>query len=264
MADPNLKVCPDYQWPEFDDVWLVFTLNGKTKEEAVVLLRNIWGLNNARAIENWQHQCMEEAEAERQCIEFAEQEAEQQWALHKEEKVEAKREERKKYKNKFTPISNRPLSDATLILPPQHALTKLCKGDYVPLYLFTNKGIWEAEKDGSGDEDLLTLVQTDKGPTFQSSVSVKAKKHKVKDKVLSLEEFSQANFRMLNAMHQQEWAADLLEMVRNFWIAIETHNWQHDPSKYCQCTLLVYQDRIHKDWHKMLTIAQKVSSSNSL
>ena len=131
----------------------------------------------------------------------------------KEEEVEAKREERKKYKNKFTPIPNRPLSDATLILPPQHALTKLCKGDYVPLYLFTNKGIWEAEKDGSGDEDLLTLVQTDKGPTFQSSVSVKAKKHKVKDKVLSLEEFSQANFRMLNAMHQQEWAADLLEMV---------------------------------------------------
>ena len=72
-------------------------------------------------------------------------------------------------------------------------LNKLCKGEYVPLYAFTNKGIREAEEDASDDEDLLTLVQTDKGPTFQTAATAKAKKHKVKDECLSWEEFSQAN-----------------------------------------------------------------------
>ncbi|KAI9462600.1 hypothetical protein HD554DRAFT_2175938 [Boletus coccyginus] len=130
----------------------------------------------------------------------------------------------------FTPISDRPLSDTALILPPQHALNKLGRGNYVPLYLFTNKGIREAEEDGSGDEDLLTLVQTDRDPTFQTSASVKAKKYKVKDEALSWEEFGRANYRMLNAMR----------------------HWRHDPSKYRQRALLVYQGRIHKDWHKTL------------
>ena len=79
-------------------------------------------------------------------------------------------------------------------------LNKLCKGDYIPLYLFTNKGIQEAEEEGSGDEDLLTLIQTDKGLTFQTSASVRAKKYKVKDEALSWEEFGQASYRMLIAM----------------------------------------------------------------
>ena len=87
-----------------------------------------------------------------------------------------KKEEKKKYKNKFAPILDKPLPSTALILPSQHALSKLRKGDYIPLYLFTNKGIREAEEDGSRDEDLLTLIQTDKGPTFQTSASVKVKK----------------------------------------------------------------------------------------
>ena len=131
-------------------------------------------------------------------------------------------------------------------------LNKLCKGDYVPLYLFTNKGIQEAEEEGSGDEDLLTLVQTDKGPTFQTSTSVRAKKYKVKDKALSWEEFSQASYRMLNTMRQQEWPANRLKMIRDFWVALESHFWCHDSSEYQRRALLVYQGRIRKDWHKML------------
>ena len=169
--------------------------------------------------------------------------------------MEAKKEEQKKNKNKYTPIPNRPLPDTALILPPQHALNKLHKGDYIPLYLFTNKGIWEVEEEGSGDEDLLTLVQTDKGPTFQSSASVRVKKYKVKDEALSWEEFGQANYRMLNAMRQQEWPADRLKMIHDFWVALESHFWRHDLSEYCQRALLVYQGRIQKDWHKMLGTA---------
>ena len=134
---------------------------------------------------NWECQCAADAQAARQEVELAEQEAEQWQVLQEAEEAKAKKEEQKKHKNKNMLIPDRLLPDTTLILPLQHALNKLCKGDYVLLYLFTNKGIWEAEEEGSGDKDLLTLIQTDKGPTFQTSTSVKAKKYKVKDKVLS-------------------------------------------------------------------------------
>ena len=252
MADPNKEICPNYVLPEFADVQLLFTVDSKTDEEAAVLLKNLWNLKNTKDIGNWERLCAAEAQAARQVVELTEQEAEQWWVLQDTEEAEAKKEEQKKHKNKYMLIPNRSLSDTTLILPPQHALNKLHKGDYVPLYLFTNQGIWEAEEEGSGDEDLLTLVQTDKGPTFQTSTSVRAKKYKVKDKALSWEEFGQANYRMLGAMCQQEWPDDCLKMVCDFWVALETHFWRHNSSKYRRHTLLVYQGRVQKDWHKML------------
>ena len=81
------------------------------------------------------------------------------------------------------------------------------------------------------------------------------KKYKVKDEALSWEEFGQANYRMLGAMHQQEWPDDHLKMVHDFWVALETHFWHHDSSKYCRHALLVYQGRVRKDWDKRLGMA---------
>jgi hypothetical protein len=127
---------------------------------------------------------------------------EQQRAFELEEEEEVKNEEKRNIKNKFMPIPDRPILSMVLLLPLQHALSKLRKGDYISLYLFTNKGIRKVDEDGSGDEDLLTLIQTDKGPTFQTSTSVKARNHKVKDEVLSWEEFGDASYRMLNTMRQ--------------------------------------------------------------
>ncbi|KAF8549124.1 hypothetical protein OG21DRAFT_1526029 [Imleria badia] len=177
------QVCPDYVLPEFEDARLIFTVDGKTKEEAAVVLRNLWNINYTRDIENWECQWAVDTETERQ-----------------------------------------PLPNIAPILPPQHALNKLHKGDYVPLYLFTNKGIRKVEEDGLGDEDLLTLTQTDKGPTFQTSASVKAQKHKVKDEALLWEESGQANYRMLNTMRQQEWPADRLEMISGATTLVNTTN----------------------------------------
>lgn len=92
----------------------------------------------------------------------------------------------------------------------------------------------------------------DKGPMFQTSTSVKAKKHKVKDESLSWEEFRQANYHMLNTMRQQDWHAERLEMVRSFWLTIEEHDWCHDLSEHCKQALLLYQGRVCRNWHKTL------------
>ncbi|KAG8221441.1 hypothetical protein J3R82DRAFT_1632, partial [Butyriboletus roseoflavus] len=77
------------------------------------------------------------------------------------EEQEAKKEKKKKYKNKFMPIPNRSLL-ATALLPSQHMLSKFQK---VSLYYFTNKGIHKVEEDGSGDKDLLTLTRQTKAPS---------------------------------------------------------------------------------------------------
>ena len=42
MANPNQEVCPNHVLPEFGDTQLLFTVNGKTDEEATTLLRNLW------------------------------------------------------------------------------------------------------------------------------------------------------------------------------------------------------------------------------
>ncbi|KIJ12428.1 hypothetical protein PAXINDRAFT_14752 [Paxillus involutus ATCC 200175] len=252
MTNPHEEECPNYMLPEFEEARLLFTVEGKTDEEAAALLSNLWDFNNNKAKLVWVREHAAEIEARQEEHERTEQEAGRQRLLREQEEEQAKQEERKKYKNKFAPIPNRPLPTTSLLLPSQHALNKLCKGEYVPLYFFTNKGIREAEDDGSGDEDLLTLVQTDRGPTFQTAASAKAKKHKVRDEQLSWEEFSQANYRMIAAMKQQEWPDERINMVRDFWVAFETHPWRHDPSEYRKRALLLYQGRVRRDWHKTL------------
>ncbi|KIK77764.1 hypothetical protein PAXRUDRAFT_17279 [Paxillus rubicundulus Ve08.2h10] len=185
MTNPHEEECPNHMLPEFKEARLLFTVEGKTDEEAAALLSNLWDFNNNKAKLVWDQQWAAEAEAQQEECEHLGQEAERQHLLCKQEEEQAKQEERKKYKNKFSPIPNRLLPATSLLHPSQHALNKLCKGEYVPLYFFTNKGIREAEDDGSGDEDLLMLIQTDKGPTFQTAASAKAKKHKVRDKHLT-------------------------------------------------------------------------------
>ena len=251
MYNPHDEVCPDYLQQEFAEARLVFTVEGKSEEEAAIFLETIWQFNNARDIVKLDNQ--REAEAEASCLarENKTLEEERLRILREQEIETAKREERKKYKNKFVPIPNRPLSVTALLLPPQHALSKLRKGDYVPLHYFTNRGIREAEEDtASTEDDILTLVQSETGPIFQSTAAVKAKECKVKDEHLTWEEFSQANYRMLNAMRQQDWPEERTTMVRDFWLALESHEWRHDPSEYRKRALLTYQGKIHRDWHK--------------
>jgi len=166
MANPRNDECPDYLDPEFEEACLFFTIEGKTDQEAAALLRNVWIFSNAKATEAWDRQCADEAQVLIDNQQLLDQEKKRLWLLCEQEEDQARQDERKKYKNKYTPIPDRPLPPTALLLLSQHTLNKLRKGDYIPLYFFSNKGIQDAKEDTSGDEDLLMLIQTDKGPTF--------------------------------------------------------------------------------------------------
>ena len=73
MADPTREQCPDYALPWFDDERLVFTVDGKTDEEAVEILRALWTIHHARDVKAWKNQREANAEEERQRREQAEQ-----------------------------------------------------------------------------------------------------------------------------------------------------------------------------------------------
>ena len=256
MLNPHLEESLDYLTLDFKETCLIFTVEGRTDEQATVVLRNIWLFNNAKDIEVWNRQQEEDLAERWHQQEQAELDDEQQCILHKEEAKQAKQEEWKKYKNKFALIPDQLLLSTALLLPSQHTLNKLCKGDYISLYFFINKGLWKADKDGSDDDNPLMLVQMDKGPTFQSATVAKVKKHRVKDKHLSWEEFSQANYCMLNTMKQQDWPEEWVAMVRDFWIALKLYQWRHNVSDSHKKALLLYQGKVCRGWHKTLSTTE--------
>lgn len=57
---------------------------------------------------------------------------------------------------------------------------------------------------------------------------------------------------MLNTMQQQDWPEKCTIIVWDFWLALESHEWRHNPSKFRKWALLVYQGKIHRDWHKII------------
>ncbi|KIJ06102.1 hypothetical protein PAXINDRAFT_20692, partial [Paxillus involutus ATCC 200175] len=130
MTNPHEEECPNYMLPEFEEARLLFTVEGKTDEEAAALLSNLWDFNNNKAKLVWVRERAAEIEARQEEHERTEQEAGRQRLLREQEEEQAKQEERKKYKNKFAPIPNRPLPTTSLLLPSQHALNKLRKGEY--------------------------------------------------------------------------------------------------------------------------------------
>ena len=58
MANPHFDKCLDYLSPDFEEAWLMFMVDGKTDEEAALILRNLWIFSNAKAIEAWDQQRM--------------------------------------------------------------------------------------------------------------------------------------------------------------------------------------------------------------
>jgi hypothetical protein len=54
MADPTRERCPDYMLAEFDNECIVFTVDGKTDEEAVEILRALWTIHHVRDIGRWE------------------------------------------------------------------------------------------------------------------------------------------------------------------------------------------------------------------
>ncbi|KIK82065.1 hypothetical protein PAXRUDRAFT_805639, partial [Paxillus rubicundulus Ve08.2h10] len=142
----------------------------------------------------------------------------------------------------------------TIIIPSAYTMNKLHKGEYCKLYYFTNWGLAEDESSlPSLDNDALTLMKSENSThSFIALSSAKAKALLVKDDNLYWEEVGQANFHMINVMHQCEWANTHVQMHIDLWLTIETHEWCHNTSPFNKATLLTYQAHVRRLWHRTI------------
>ncbi|KAG1833606.1 hypothetical protein DFJ58DRAFT_736042 [Suillus subalutaceus] len=210
LDNPNNEVLPDFTADEHQDARTCLIDSGVPDEaQAAEALATIWTMNNNTAKDLWQQ------------------------ALEDELTVACK-EEHKKNKSKFIPVSAAKTPTTPIVIPSNYAVQKLQAGDYCELFYFTNKGLSEAKKNLlstelqgmvllPGNEGQQIWVNTDE--THDSKTVI------TKDENLSWEEFNKAAPCMILAMKQQEWPEDRVNMHISFWTALQNHHWHHaiDP-----------------------------------
>ncbi|KIK97180.1 hypothetical protein PAXRUDRAFT_136830 [Paxillus rubicundulus Ve08.2h10] len=129
MANPHELEIPDYTSIEYTEACAMFTADRKSDAEAALILANVWHFNNALACQLWDRQ--QEALNEARLVESTHliKLKEQEKDTRDEEGELARHKESKKYKNKYVPISNTPLSDALIFTPCHYADPKIHSGN---------------------------------------------------------------------------------------------------------------------------------------
>ena len=104
----------------------------------------VWEAQNAIEKQQWQDQLDRDAiEADERRIEREELEKRQQEEVDK-EREEQQKEERKRNKSKFVPIPHRGVPTLPPIIISALAMQRMDKGDYIPLWYFTNAALTQA------------------------------------------------------------------------------------------------------------------------
>ena len=235
-------------------VQLPFVTPDSGHDQAAAILTTVWGVQNTIEKQQWQDQLDRDAmEADKRRQEREEIEKVRQDKLDK-EKEEQLKEERKKNRSKFIPIPPRGIPTTMLIIISTIATRCRDKGDYVPLWYFTNARLDNTAKAFSIlEEDVLSLVKRDDGSTsLVSALSSKESRSVVEDNKLSWDDFCIAAPHMISAISWSEWPPDQINMMTKFWMNINTHPYRLLRDPLDQNTLLLYQAEQRKLWHQAI------------
>ena len=141
------------------------------------------------------------------------------------EKEEQQKEEWKKNKSKFIPIPQRGVPTMPPIIISTIAMQHMDKGNYVPLWYFTNAGLDDASKAFNIiKEDMLLLIKAGDGlMSLVPTLSSKESRNVVEDSNLSWDDFCITAPHMILAMSRSEWTPDRIAMMMEFWLNLNTH-----------------------------------------
>jgi len=175
---------------------------------------------------------------------------------HQEEKEEQRKEEEKKNAIKYAPILDRDVPTRPPVIASPIATCKLEKGEYVPLWYFTNAGLEDATKSFNLiDEDTLSLVKRVDGSTaLVPALTSKESKALIEDQSLSWEDFSIAAPRMIKAMSRAHWPNERVQMMADFWSNLTIHPYRSSGIPLEKSTLLLYQSEQRKLWHQAINV----------
>ena len=254
LINPNMTQCPDYTLDIYFTVWLPFVTLDLDHRQAATILTMVWEAQNAIEKQQWQDQLDQDViEANERRIEREEVEKRQQEEVDK-EREEQQKEERKRNKSKFVLIPHRGVPTLLPNIISALATQRMDKGDYVPLWYFTNAGLDNTVKAFSIlEEDILSLVKRDNGSTsLVPALASKESRSVVEDSKLPWDDFCIAVPHMILAMSRSEWPPDWITMMTNFWTNINTHPFRSLRDPLDQNTLLLYQVKQRKLWHQAI------------
>ena len=144
LVDLNTMQCPDYSLDIYHTVRVLSITPDSDHHQAAIILTTVWGAQNTVEKQQWQDQLDQDAaEADERRQEREEIERVRQEELDR-EKEEQRKDERKKNKSKFVPIPARGVPTTLPIIVSALATQCMDKGDYVPLWYFTNSGLDDA------------------------------------------------------------------------------------------------------------------------
>ncbi|KAG0701931.1 hypothetical protein DFH29DRAFT_776547, partial [Suillus ampliporus] len=204
LDNPNDAIRPDFTMGEYTNARARLIDKGIADDAlAAEALDTIWTLNNEAVKDTWAEQEEDEQrQAQEACHHAAELDQERQRALE-DELTAACKEELKKNKAKFIPVSNAKIPTIPVIIPSNYAVRKLKAGEYCELYYFTNRGLNEAKRNllSMEPQGMILLPRADGQQIWVNADETRDSKAIItKDENLSWEDFNEAAPRIIVAM----------------------------------------------------------------
>ena len=128
------------------------------------------------------------------------------------------------------------------------------KGDYVPLWYFTNACLDNATKAFNilEDEALSFIKRSDSSTSLVPALSSKESRNVIEDSKLSWDEFCITAPHMILAMSRAECPPNRITMMMEFWSNLNMHPYRSSRDQLDRDALLLYQAEQRKLWHQAI------------
>ncbi|KAF8835128.1 hypothetical protein BDN67DRAFT_1015814 [Paxillus ammoniavirescens] len=253
MADPDLKIAPNYTGPEFDIICegLIHGYH-ENDQQVIERLPAAWQADRATRITTWNVQKETEARAAAEAEEAHRlHEEEEEVLVNKEAKCEQRDTEKKKLKmNTFTPGSS--VADMLINPPSQYTLQKLSTFDYVEMWYFSPARCLDAAKhhDRTHIDSTFGISKVDDLLTVHPVTSVRALCNVLPDHKLFFSEFLSTKNCFLDYAKKANWPMANVDTLTKFFWFLETHPLLQLPLG--ERIILTYASRVRLDWHQEL------------
>lgn len=190
-----------------------------THDKAVQHLLDLWHAQNTLDILDWDNMHPWAPNPPLQPF-IAQPEIPPQPPLHIENEV--RQNEGDKHCPFFLPFADVPPPSTIPITP---SLLTLCKGEYIQLYFFINKGLADAQSTShSANDNVFILLPDEQGlHSFIPIAAARAKKSIIEDQDLNWTQIDEATHCMLQAIKEANWPLAHIEAMLHFWLNLGTH-----------------------------------------
>lgn len=252
--DPALTQCPDFLSESYRLVREAYSAaHTVSDEDAITALVRAWTDGNEAQKQAWVLQQEEDQRIRAEEERLRDQEAA---ALRQQEEAEAEAErvaiEKKKPKmNGFDPSKS--VGDTIIPNPSQYALTKLGSFQWIELWYFSPEACLEAAQQAySTSDDVFGIAKTEDALGFRQISTARASKNVIQDKDLTWRTFSLAKTNYVRHITKANWPHLHVQSIVDLFFELENHPWRIRLNG--ERVLLLYLDRVRKEWHTRLAL----------